>query len=59
MLRQMGVPFSRERLGPYRAEGEDVVRMWVDGKPSQAFGNLELADGQQIVVSFGASNVLP
>jgi hypothetical protein len=54
-----GVPFSRKGLGPYRADGEDVVRMWVDGKPSQAFGALKLADGQQIVVSFDARNAAP
>jgi hypothetical protein len=27
--------------------------MWVDGKPSTTFGQLKLADGQHIVVSFG------
>jgi hypothetical protein len=27
--------------------------MWVDGKPSTALGQLALADGQHIVVSFG------
>lgn len=48
-----GVPFSAQRLGPHRADGSKVVRMWVDGKPSRAFGALSLADGQQIVVTFG------
>ena len=47
-----GVPFDRDRLGPYRADGKRVVRMWVDGKPSRAFDALKLTDGQQIVVSF-------
>jgi len=27
--------------------------MWVDGRRSNAFGNLALRDGQQIVVSYG------
>jgi hypothetical protein len=51
-----GVPLSARRLGPYRAGGENVVRMWVDGRPSTAFGQLKLADGQRIVVSFGPKN---
>src|SRR5260221_13952019 len=54
-----GVPFSAGRLGPYRASGAKVVRMWVDGKPSRAFGALSLADGQQIVVSFGPKAASP
>lgn len=54
-----GVPFDRDRLGPYRADGKSMVRMWVDGKPSQAFGALALADGQQIVVSFDAKGAPP
>jgi hypothetical protein len=54
-----GVPFSAQRLGPHRASGSEVVRMWVDGKPSRAFGALNLADGQQIVVSFGSKTAPP
>ncbi|MDQ2940387.1 MAG: hypothetical protein M3R23_07650 [Actinomycetota bacterium] len=54
-----GVPFSRDRLGPYRARGSKVVRMWVDGRSSRAFGNLNLADGQQIVVSYGPKSAPP
>lgn len=54
-----GVPFGSDRLGPYRAEGKKVVRMWVDGKPSQEFGDLKLADGQQIVVSFDTPDAPP
>lgn len=49
-----GVPFSAQRLGPYRARDHVGVRMWVDGKPSRAYGDLKLADGQRIVVSYGA-----
>jgi hypothetical protein len=49
-----GVPFSAHRLGPYRSRGRRTVRLWVDGRPSSAFGSLKLADGQSIVVSYGA-----
>jgi hypothetical protein len=48
-----GVPFSPQRLGPNRAGGSKTVSMWVDGRRSNAFGNLALRDGQQIVVSYG------
>ena len=54
-----GVPFGSDRLGPYRADGKKVVKMWVDGKPSQEFGALKLVDGQQIVVSFDAKDAPP
>jgi hypothetical protein len=56
-LRQLfevwGVPLSPKRLGPYRATGAKALRMWVDRKPSRAFGSLQLADGQRIVLSYG------
>jgi hypothetical protein len=48
-----GVPFSGKRLGPYRAGAGKVVRMWVDGAPSQSFGRLSLEDEQRIVIAFG------
>jgi hypothetical protein len=48
-----GVPLSKHRLGSHRTAGSRGVRMWVDGKPSRAFGALKLADGQRIVISFG------
>jgi hypothetical protein len=54
-----GVPFSAQRLGPYAADATHSVRMWVDGEPSDAFGALPLADGQQIVVAYGDSNAPP
>ena len=54
-----GVPLSASQLGPYRASGGNAVRMWVDGKPSTAFGQLRLADRQRIVVSFGPKNAPP
>jgi hypothetical protein len=54
-----GVPFSRSRLGPYETKGDEKVRMWVDGEPSQAYGDLQLADGQQIVVAFGDRRDIP
>lgn len=49
-----GVPLSAGRLGPFRGDARKRVRMWVSGKASAAFGALKLADGQHIVVSFGA-----
>jgi hypothetical protein len=54
-----GVPFSQTELGPHRAGGAQVVRMWVDGQPSHAFGNLRLEDGQQIVVAYGPRSAPP
>lgn len=48
-----GVPLHADRLGPYRATADKRVRMWVDGKPSTAFGALPLADGQHIVLTYG------
>jgi len=47
-----GVPFSADRLGSYQTNGSKTVRMWVDRKPSTAFGDLLLEEGQQIVVSY-------
>lgn len=54
-----GVPFSSRQLGAYKAQGSKAVRMWVDGKPSKAFGNLHLEDRQQIVVAFGTPAQVP
>jgi hypothetical protein len=54
-----GVPFSPKALGPNRTTGSKTVRMWVDGKRSNAFGNLPLRDGQQIVVSYGDKGAPP
>jgi hypothetical protein len=54
-----GVPFSKDRLGPYRAGKDGVVQLWVDGKPSTAFGALRLADGQDIRIAFGPKRATP
>jgi hypothetical protein len=54
-----GVPLSPSQLGPYRAGGGKVVQMWVDGKPSRAFGALKLQDKQRIVVSLGKPSERP
>jgi hypothetical protein len=54
-----GVTFSKAQLGPYRASGDRVVRMWVDGKRSTAFGEQQLADGQRIVIAFGPKDSPP
>jgi hypothetical protein len=54
-----GVPFSRDQLGPYQSSGSDSVRMWVDGEPSREFGDLVLADGQEVVVAYGSPREMP
>ena len=54
-----GVPFSSDQLGPSRAEGDKSIRMWVDGQPSTDFENLELEDGQEVVISFGPQDAPP
>jgi len=54
-----GVLFSRDRLGPFRAGKDGVVQLWVDGKPSAAFGSLRLADGQDIRIAFGPTRAAP
>jgi hypothetical protein len=54
-----GVPFGRDRLGPYRAGAGKRVQMWVDGKPSGAYGALPLRDGERIVISFGSPSTRP
>lgn len=54
-----GVPFSPERLGPFQSEAGSRVRMWVEGSPSREFGALELSDGQEIVIAFGAREERP
>ncbi|MGH9380088.1 MAG: hypothetical protein ACRD2Z_05700 [Thermoanaerobaculia bacterium] len=54
-----GVPFSETQLGPHQSEGAATVRIWVDGKPSTAFGDLKLEDGQEIVVAYGEPSEMP
>lgn len=54
-----GVRFSADGLGPYEADGDQRVRMWVDGKPSEEFGDLVLEDGQEVVVAYGSDAQLP
>lgn len=54
-----GVPFSADRLGPYEAQGNKGVRVWVDGQPSREFGDLVLEDGQEVVVAYGTNAQLP
>ncbi|MGH6942760.1 MAG: hypothetical protein ACREH6_00875, partial [Geminicoccaceae bacterium] len=54
-----GVPLSGDRLGPHRATRRKRVQMWVDGKPSRAFEDLQLKDGQQIVIAYGAPKDRP
>lgn len=54
-----GIPFSRTELGPYEATANEKVMMWVDDAPSDAYGELELADGQHIVVAIGGPDDIP
>jgi hypothetical protein len=54
-----GVPFSEQELGPYEASRSKVVRMWVDGQPSEEFGDLLLEDGQEIVIAYGPEDAPP
>jgi hypothetical protein len=54
-----GVPFSDQQLGPYEASGSRTVRMWVDGRPSEQFGDLELEDGQEIEIAYGPREAPP
>ena len=48
-----GVALSPRRLGAYKATGGKTVRMWVNDKPSSAFGRLKLVDRQRVVLSYG------
>jgi hypothetical protein len=54
-----GVAFGRDTLGPYRASAGKTVQLWVDGKPSPAYGSLKLADGQDIKVTYGPPRNAP
>jgi hypothetical protein len=54
-----GVPFSADRLGPFEASGSKSVRMWVDGEPSEEFGDLQLEDGQEIVIAYAPDDAPP
>lgn len=54
-----GVPFSADRLGPFDASGSKTVRMWVDGQPSGEYEELQLQDGQQIVIAYGPQDAPP
>ncbi|MEV4418561.1 hypothetical protein AB0L40_01130 [Patulibacter sp. NPDC049589] len=54
-----GVALSADRLGSYRTGGGKQVQMWVDGKPTRAFGGLRLQDEQKIVLSYGRPTANP
>lgn len=45
-----GVPLSANRLGRHRARGAERVRAWVDGRPAQTPGSIELRDGRTVVI---------
>ena len=48
-----GIPFSESELGPYEADGDKSIRIWDEGRTSNAFDRLKLGDGQEIVVAYG------
>lgn len=60
-----GVPFSRDRLGPYRTGGGERVRMWVKAPGQPAFREvtpsraLKLVDGQELYLFFGRPSQAP
>ena len=54
-----GVPFSVDRLGPYEVKGDESVRIFVDGEPSQDYRGLVLEDGEEVVVAYGTEAELP
>ena len=60
-----GVEFGRDRLGPYRSDGRERVRMWVKEKNAQTFkqvppeASFKLADGQELYLFFGPPSQAP
>ncbi len=46
-------PFSSTQILSYTADATNSITMTVNGVPSTAYGNLELVDGQVIVISYG------
>ena len=60
-----GVDFRRDRLGPYRSQGPDRLRMWVKAPKAEAFAerppdpSLRLEDGQEIYLFYGPPSQAP
>ena len=60
-----GVPFGEDRLGPYRADGQREVTVFVkdSGETSfeetDAYGDLKLSDGQEVYVVYGTAEQSP
>ena len=60
-----GVEFARDRLGPYRSNGRERVRMWVKPPDKRSFreipadASLKLADRQELYVFFGPATQAP
>ncbi len=48
-----GQPFSSAQILSYSADSTNHISMTVDGVASTAYGNLPLADGQTIVITYG------
>lgn len=60
-----GVTFSRDRLGPYRSDGSERVRMWVKSAKGRLFKEVrpdsaaKLTDGAEIYLFFGPPSQAP
>jgi hypothetical protein len=60
-----GVDFGRDRLGPYRAQGPNGLRMWVKAPKAKAFEerppdpSLRLEDRQEIYLFYGPPSQAP
>jgi hypothetical protein len=54
-----GLSFGPDCVGSARVEDGEKVRMWVDGRPSDEYGDLEFENGQKIVISLGREEAMP
>ena len=60
-----GVEFGPDRLGPYRSNGSERVRMWVKPSKGRTFKEVppeptfKLADGQELYLFFGPPSQAP
>jgi len=60
-----GVALSTDRLGPYRTNRTERLRMWVKAPQAKAFtetrprGSLPLTDGEELYLSYGSPSQAP
>jgi hypothetical protein len=54
-----GLALGPECVGADEVGDDEEVRMWVDGRRSSEYGDLQLKDGQRIVVSLGRDQEMP